>query len=184
MDDKELQAKVIYLTRNCSFLVKRDILVEELAELLKETNSPRLHINKWSNDKILEEFSDVYLMLWQMCVYLGEDNIENYLQNFEKTENLEFNRVEMTFLEKAMDTIWVTSKLRRQENVISNSEIFRECIFLLADHMQMNIRTLKETKSIDIINKIREIVISKVKRQEIRVMQEAANGSYIVEESK
>lgn len=178
MDDKELQAKVKWLTQNCSFLVKRDILVEELAELLNETNSPRLHINKWSNDKIIEEFSDVYLMLWQICIYLGEDTIEDYIVNYEDKESMVFSKESMTFLQKATQAIWLISKIRREQDVVKNFYEFRAVIYLLVDHIYDNLIDLNNTKSNNILKKIRETVIAKVLRQEKRIESEKAIETY------
>lgn len=178
MDDKELLAKVKYLTKNCAFPVKRDILVEELAELLEVTNSPRLYISKWSSEKVLEEFADVYLMLWQMVIYLGDDTIEDYIYNFDITANNYGNIKEMTFLQKAMHAIWTISKMRRDPNIPQNFVAFRGIIWILCNHMQDNIDNLKSTKANDILAKIREIVVYKVERQIKRIEEERAPKIY------
>ena len=175
MDDKELLVKVKYLTQHCAFPVKRDILVEELAELLEVTNSPRLYISKWSSEKILEEFADVYLMLWQMVIYLGDDTIEDYIYNFDITANDYSNIKEMTFLQKAMHAIWTISKMRRDPNIPQNFVAFRGIIWILCNHIQDNIDNLKSTKSNDILAKIREIVEYKVERQIKRIEEEMAH---------
>lgn len=182
MDDKELTEKIKYLTKNCAFPVKRDILVEELSELLEVTNSSRLYVSKWSSEKILEEFSDVYLMLWQMCIYLGDDTIEDYIYNFDMSAN-NFNETkEMTFLQKAMHTIWVISKMRRDPNIPQNFVAFRGVIWLLCDHVQLNMDNLKRQQANEVIAKIREIIIFKVERQ-IKRIEEEKNGSNSAETS-
>lgn len=178
MDDKELLAKVKYLTQHCAFPVKRDILVEELAELLEVTNSPRLYISKWSSEKVLEEFADVYLMLWQMVIYLGDDTIEDYIYNFDITANDYSNIKEMTFLQKAMHAIWTISKMRRDPNIPKNFMEFRGIIYLLCDHIQTNMENLRLQKANDIIAKIREIVVYKVERQIKRIEEEIAPEIY------
>lgn len=186
MDDKELLEKVKYLTKNCAFPVKRDILVEELAELLEVTNSPRLYISKWSSEKVLEEFADVYLMLWQMVIYLGDDTIEDYIYNFDITANDYSNIKEMTFLQKAMHAIWTISKMRRDPNIPKNFMEFRGIIWILCNHIQDNIDNLKSTKANDILAKIREIIIYKVERQTKRIEEEMEafkNGSNSTETS-
>lgn len=190
MNDKELRNKVKTMVENCSFIVKRDILVEELAELLEVINSPRLYINKWSNDKIIEEFSDVYLMTWQMCLYLGEEDIESFIDNYEDVYNLQYKRVEMTFLQKAMHCIWVVSKMRRDSYTNKNTKNyteFRAAIFLLADHLHTNMNNLHSTKCDETIDKIHNVIAYKVDRQLARIKEEKEvkeNASYIVEESK
>lgn len=178
MDDKELLEKVKYLTKHCAFPVKRDILVEELAELLEVTNSPRLYISKWSSEKVLEEFSDVYLMLWQMVIYLGDDTIEDYIYNFDITANDYSNIKEMTFLQKAMHAIWTISKMRRDPNIPQNFVAFRGIIWILCNHIQDNIDNLKSTKANDIIAKIRDIIVYKVERQMKRIEEEMAPEIY------
>ena len=197
MNDLELTNKIKEMVANCSFLVKRDILVEELAELLEVINSPRLYISKWSNEKVLEEFADVYLCTWQMCLYLGEDNIEQYVSNYENINDYQYKRVEWTFLQKATHAIWTVSKMRREsysnKNVKNYTE-FRAAIFLLADHLQTNMNNLKSTQCNEVIAEIRKIIEYKVERQLERIAaekkdicefcKEEANGSYIVEESK
>lgn len=186
MNDKELLTKVKYLTQHCAFPVKRDILVEELAELLEVTNSPRLYISKWSSEKVLEEFADVYLMLWQMVIYLGDDTIEDYIYNFDITANDYSNIKEMTFLQKAMHAIWTISKMRRDPNIPQNFVTFRGIIWILCNHIQDNIDNLKSTKANDILAKIREIVIYKVERQTKRIeeeMEAIKNGSNSAETS-
>jgi len=188
--DKELTNKVKTMVENCSFLVKRDILVEELAELVEVINSPRLYINKWSNDKVLEEFTDVYLMTWQMCMYLGDDSIEEYISNYDDIHNLQYKRVEMTFLQKAMHVIWTISKLKRdtfEKRGSLNYTEFRASIFLLADHLNTNMNNLRSTKADEVIAKIHDILVYKVDRQLARIEEEKEvkeNASYIVEESK
>lgn len=172
MDDKELLAKVKYLTQHCAFPVKRDILVEELAELLEVTNSPRLYISKWSSEKVLEEFADVYLMLWQMVIYLGDDTIEDYIYNFDITANDYSNIKEMTFLQKAMHAIWTISKMRRDPNIPQNFVAFRGIIYLLCDHIQTNMENLRLQKANDILAKIREFIVYKVERQIKRIEEE------------
>lgn len=198
MDDKELLAKVKYLTQNCAFPVKRDILakmkyltqnyafpvkrdilVEELAELLEVTNSPNLYISKWSSDKIIEEFADVYLMLWQMCIYLGDDTVESYIFNYEHSEEghaflATYNEETMTFLQKAMNAIWIVSKMRRDPNIPQNFVSFRGVIYLLSEHVQENLDHLKLTKANDVLTKIRNNVIYKVERQMKRIEEEIA----------
>lgn len=178
MDDKELLKKVKYLTKNCAFPVKRDILVEELAELLEVTNSPRLYISKWSSEKVLEEFADVYLMLWQMVIYLGDDTIEDYICNYKFSDEMKYDTVSMTFLQKAMHAIWTISKMRRDPNIPQNFVAFRGIIWILCDHMQDNIDNLKSTKANDILAKIREIVVYKVERQIKRIEDELALERY------
>lgn len=173
MDDKELLAKVKYLTQHCAFPVKRDILVEELAELLEVTNSPRLYISKWSSEKILEEFADVYLMLWQMVIYLGEDNIEDYISNYEHFGEMAYDVSSMTFLQKAMHAIWTISKIRRDPNIPKNFMEFRGIIYLLCEHVQTNMTNLKLQQANDIIAKIKEIVVYKVERQMRRIEEES-----------
>lgn len=172
MDDKELLAKVKYLTQHCTFPIKRDILVEELAELLEVTNSPRLYISKWSSEKVLEEFADVYLMLWQMVIYLGEDNIEDYICNYKFSDEMKYDTVSMTFLQKAMHAIWTISKMRRDPNIPKNFVEFRGIIYLLCDHMQTNMTNLRLQKANDVIAKIREIVVYKIERQMKRIEEE------------
>lgn len=172
MDDKELLEKVKYLTQHCAFPVKRDILVEELAELLEVTNSPRLCISKWSSEKILEEFADVYLMLWQMVIYLGEDDIEDYITNYEHFGEMKYEIVSMTFLQKAMHAIWTISKMRRDPNIPKNFVEFRGVIYLLCDHIQTNMVNLRLQKANDIIAKIRDIIVYKVERQMKRIEEE------------
>lgn len=178
MDDKELLAKVKYLTQRCAFPVKRDILVEELAELLEVTNSPRLYISKWSSEKVLEEFADVYLMLWQMVIYLGDDTIEDYICNYKFSDEIKYDTASMTFLQKAMHAIWTISKMRRDPNIPKNFMEFRGVIYLLCDHVQTNMTNLRLQKANDIIAKIREIVIYKVERQMKRIEEEMAPEIY------
>lgn len=178
MDDKELLEKVKYLTQHCAFPVKRDILVEELAELLEVTNSPRLYISKWSSEKVLEEFADVYLMLWQMVIYLGEDDIEDYISNYEHFGEMAYDVSSMTFLQKAMHAIWTISKMRRDPNIPKNFMEFRGIIYLLCDHVQTNIVNLNLQKANDILAKIRDIVVYKVERQMKRVEEELAPEIY------
>lgn len=178
MDDKELLEKVKYLTQNCAFPVKRDIFVEELAELLEVTNSPRLCITKWSSEKVLEEFADVYLMLWQMVIYLGEDDIEDYICNYEHFGEMKYEIVSMTFLQKAMHAIWTISKMRRDPNIPKNFVEFRGVIYLLCDHIQANMVNLRLQKANDILTKIREIVVYKVERQMKRIEEEMAPEIY------
>ena len=180
MNDKELTNKVKTMVENCSFLVKRDILVEELAELLEVVNSPRLYISKWSNEKILEEFADVYLMTWQICLYLGEEDIEEYISNYDDIFNLQYKRVEWTFLQKSMHLIWVVSKMRRESYSNKNTKNyteFRAAIFLLADHLQTNMNNLHSTMSDEVIDKIRGIIEYKVERQLKRIEEEKKDGS-------
>lgn len=172
MDDKELLEKVKYLTKNCAFPVKRDILVEELAELLEVTNSPRLYISKWSSEKVLEEFADVYLMVWQMVIYLGDDTIEDYICNYKFSDEIKYDTASMTFLQKAMHAIWTISKMRRDPNIPKNFVEFRGVVYLLCDHVQTNMTNLKLQKANDIIAKIREVVIYKVERQMKRIEEE------------
>ena len=172
MDDKELLAKVKYLTQHCAFPVKRDILVEELAELLEVTNSPRLYISKWSSEKALEEFADVYLMLWQMVIYLGDDTIEDYICNYKISGEVKYDTVSMTFLQKSMHAIWTISKMRRDPNIPKNFMEFRSIIYLLCDHVQTNMTNLRLQKANDILAKIREIVVYKVERQTKRIVEE------------
>lgn len=172
MDDMELLEKVKYLTKNCAFPVKRDILVEELAELLEATNSPRLCISKFSSEKVLEEFSDVYLMLWQMVIYLGEDDVEDYICNYEHFGEMKYEIVSMTFLQKAMHAIWTISKMRRDPNIPKNFVEFRGVIYLLCDHIQTNMENLRLQKANDVLAKIREIVVYKVERQIKRIEEE------------
>lgn len=172
MDDKELLEKVKYLTQYCAFPVKRDILVEELAELLEVTNSPRLYISKWSSEKVLEEFADVYLMLWQMVIYLGEDNIEEYIFNYEHFGEMKYEIASMTFLQKAMHAIWTISKMRRDPDIPKNFMEFRGIIYLLCDHIQTNMENLRLQQANDILAKIREIIIYKVERQTKRIEEE------------
>lgn len=172
MDDKELLEKVKYLTQHCAFPIKRDILVEELAELLEVTNSPRLYISKWSSEKVLEEFADVYLMLWQMVIYLGEDSIEDYICNYEHFGEMAYDVSSMTFLQKAMHAIWTISKMRRDPNIPKNFVEFRGVIYLLCDHVQTNMVNLRLQKANDILAKIREIVVYKVERQMKRIEEE------------
>lgn len=178
MDDKELLTKVKYLTQHCAFPVKRDILVEELAELLEVTNSPRLYISKWSSEKVLEEFADVYLMLWQMVIYLGEDNIEDYISNYEHFGEMKYDTVSMTFLQKAMHAIWTISKMRRDPNIPKNFVEFRGIIYLLCDHIQTNMTNLNLQQANDVLAKIREIVVYKVERQMKRIEEERAPEMY------
>lgn len=182
MDDRELLEKVRYLTKNCAFPVKRDILVEELAELLEVTNSSRLYISKWSSEKILEEFADVYLMLWQMVIYLGADEISDYIYDYEHSGEMKYAIVSMTFLQKAMHTIWTISKMRRDPNIPQNFIDFRCVIYLLCDHIQTNMTNLKLQKANNILAKIREIIIFKVERQ-IKRIEEEKNGSDSAETS-
>lgn len=185
MNDMELTNKVKVMVENCSFLIKRDILVEELAELLEVVNSPRLYISKWSSEKILEEFADVYLMTWQMCLYLGEENIEQFVANYENVSQFQYKRVEMTFLQKAMHCIWVVSKMRRESYTnknVKNYTDFRAAIFLLADHLQTNINNLHSTKSNDVIAEIHKIIEYKVERQ-LKRIEEEKNGSNSAETS-
>jgi hypothetical protein len=182
MDDKDLLEKVKYLTQHCAFPVKRDILVEELSELLEVTNSPRLCISKWSSEKVLEEFADVYLMLWQMVIYLGEDDIEDYICNYEHFGEMKYEIVSMTFLQKAMHAIWTISKMRRDPNIPKNFVEFRGVIYLLCDHVQTNLVNLRLQKANDILAKIREIVVYKVERQMKRI-EEEKNGSNSAETS-
>lgn len=172
MDDKELLEKVKYLTKNCAFPVKRDILVEELSELLEVTNSTRLYISKRSSEKVLEEFADVYLMLWQMVIYLGEDEIEDYVCNYEHFGEMKYEIASMTFLQKAMHAIWTISKMKRDPNIPKNFMEFRGIIYLLCDHVQNNMENLRLQKANDILAKIREIVIYKVERQMKRIEEE------------
>lgn len=172
MDDKELLEKVKYLTKNCAFPVKRDILVEELSELLEVTNSTRLYISKRSSEKVLEEFADVYLMLWQMVIYLGEDEIEDYVCNYEYFGEMKYEIASMTFLQKAMHAIWTISKMKRDPNIPKNFMEFRGIIYLLCDHVQNNMENLRLQKANDILAKIREIVIYKVERQMKRIEEE------------
>lgn len=197
MNDIQLTNKIKEMVANCSFLVKRDILVEELAELLEVINSPRLYISKWSNEKVLEEFADVYLCTWQMVMYLGEDNIEQYVSNYENINEYQYKRVEWTFLQKATHAIWTVSKMRREsysnKNVKNYTE-FRASIFLLADHLQTNMNNLHSTQCDEVIAEIRKIIEYKVERQLERIAaekkdicefcKEEENGSYIIEESK
>lgn len=178
MDDKELLEKVKYLTQHCAFPVKRDILVEELSELLEVTNSPRLYISKWSSEKVLEEFADVYLMLWQMAIYLGEDDIEDYISNYEHFSEMKYDTVSMTFLQKAMHAIWTISKMRRDPDIPKNFVEFRGVIYLLCDHIQTNITNLRLQKADDVLAKIRENIVYKVERQMKRVEEEQAPEMY------
>lgn len=176
MDDKELLEKVKYLTKHCAFPVKRDILVEELAELLEVTNSPRLYISKRSSEKVLEEFADVYLMLWQMVIYLGEDEIEDYICNYEHFGEMKYEIASMTFLQKAMHAIWTISKMRRDPNIPKNFVEFRGVIYLLCEHIRTNIENLVIQKADDVLKKIREIVEYKVERQMKRITDIARPG--------
>lgn len=188
--DKALTNKVKTMVESCSFLIKRDILVEELAELLEVINSPRLYINKWSNEKVIEEFADVYLMTWQMCMYLGEESIEDFIDNYDDIHNLQYKRVEMTFLQKAMHVIWVVSKMRRESYTNKNTKNyteFRAAIFLLADHLYTNMNNLHSTMSDETVDKIFEVINFKADRQLERIKEEKEakeNASYITEESK
>lgn len=182
MDDKELLEKVRYLTKNCAFPVKRDILVEELSELLEVTNSTRLYISKWSSEKVLEEFADVYLMLWQMVIYLGEDSIEDYICNYEHFGEMKYEIASMTFLQKAMHAIWTISKMKRDPNIPKNFVEFRGVIYLLCDHIQTNMENLRLQKANEILAKIRENIEYKVERQTKRI-EEEKNGSNSAETS-
>lgn len=187
--DKALTNKVKTMVESCSFLIKRDILVEELAELLEVINSPRLYINKWSNDKVIEEFADVYLMTWQMCMYLGEEDIESFIDNYDDIHNLQYKRVELSFLQKAMHCIWVVSKMRRESYTNKNTKNyteFRAAIFLLADHLQTNMNNLHSTKSDETVDKIFDVIKFKVDRQLARIKEEKeekCNGSNSAETS-
>lgn len=178
MDDKELLEKVRCLTKNCAFPVKRDILVEELSELLEVTNSTSLYISKWSSEKVLEEFADVYLMLWQIVIYLGEDSIEDYIFNYEHFGEMKYEITSMTFLQKAMHAIWTISKMRRYPNIPKNSMEFRGIIYLLCDHVQTNMENLRLQKVNDVLAKIREIIVYKVERQIKRIEEEMAPKIY------
>ena len=172
MDDKELLAKVKYLAQPCAFPVLR--LVEELSELLEVTNSPRLYISKWSSEKVLEEFADVYLMLWQMVIYLGDDTIEDYISNYEHFGEMKYDTISMTFLQKAMHAIRTLSKMRRDPNIPKNFVEFRGIIYLLCDHIQTNMTNLNLQQANDVLAKIREIVVYKVERQMKRIEEEKA----------
>lgn len=179
---RELIDKIKWLSANSKYLVKRDILVEELAELLEVLNSPRLFISKWTAETVIEEFADVYCILSQIVVYLGENTIEDYIDNYEDKDAMKASVEEMTFLQKATHTIWVVSKIRREENVIQNFKEFRAVVYLLAEALETNLMRLREQKMNDVLDKIYDIIEFKVNRQ-VHRQEEELYGDFDVKTS-
>lgn len=178
----ELVQKIKWLSANSKYLIKRDILVEELAELLEATNSPRLYISKWTNESIIEEFADVYTMLSQIVVYLGENTVADYIENYEDKESMVASVETMSFLQKATHTIWVVSKIRREQDVINNFKEFRAVVYLLCEALESQLEHLRDIKQDDILDKIYDMIEFKVNRQ-VKRQEEELYGSYDVKTS-
>lgn len=173
----ELVQKIKWLSANSKYLIKRDILVEELAELLEVLNSPRLFVSKWTSDAVVEEFADVYCILSQIVVYLGENTIEDYIENYEDKDAMTASVEGMTFLQKATHAIWIISKIRREQDVIQNFKEFRAVVYLLAEALESNLIRLREQKMDCVLDKIYDIIEFKVNRQ-VKRQEEELYGSY------
>ena len=178
----ELVQKIKWLSANSKYLIKRDILVEELAELLEATNSPRLYISKWTNDTIIEEFSDVYTMLSQIVVYLGENTVADYIEHYEDKESMVASVETMSFMQKATHTIWVVSKIRREQDVIQNFKEFRAVVYLLCEALESQLEHLREIKQNDVLDKIYDMIEFKVNRQ-VKRQEEELYGDFDVKTS-
>lgn len=161
----EIIQKIKWLVSNSKYLIKRDILVEELSELLESTNSPRLYISKWTNDTVIEEFADVYTIVSQIVVYLGENTIPDYIEHYEDKASMVSSVETMSFLQKATHTIWVVSKIRREQDVIQNFKEFRAVIYLLCEALESQLEHLRDIKQNDILDKIYKMIEYKVNRQ-------------------
>lgn len=179
----EIIKKVARLTKSCEFSIKRDVLVEELAELMEVNNRQQLSLNKWTNDKVLEEFSDAYLMVSQVCVYLGEDSLEAYVDNYENKETMSESDRAMSFIQKATHLIWTVSKMRREPDIIKNYNEFRASVYLIAKLFDDNLSNLRCLKATEILNKIEEIMIFKLDRQIKRQEGGTEDGSDSAETS-
>ena len=161
----EIIKKVARLTKSCEFGIKRDVLVEELAELMEVNNRQQLSLNKWTNDKVLEEFSDAYLMVSQVCVYFGEESLEAYVDNYDNAGAMFESDREMSFIQKATHLIWTVSKMRREPDIIKNYNEFRASVYLIAKLFDDNMSNLRCLKATEVLNKIEQIMIFKLDRQ-------------------
>ena len=179
----EIIKKLARLTKSCEFGIKRDVLVEELAELMEVNNRQQLSLNKWTNDKVLEEFSDAYLMVSQVCVYLGEESLESYVDNYENAGAMFESDREMSFIQKATHLIWTVSKMRREPDIIKNYNEFRASVYLIAKLFDDNLSNLRCLKATEVLDKIEQIMIFKLDRQIKRQEGGAEDGSNSVEAS-
>jgi NTP pyrophosphatase (non-canonical NTP hydrolase) len=153
------------LTKSCEFGIKRDVLVEELAELLEVNNRVHLYLSKWSQPNLIEEFADVFLMVSQVCVYLGEESLGDYVYNYEKKSQMIEKKSELTFLQKAMHLIWTVSKMRRDPDVIKNYEDFRASVWLVADAIDIELTRLHETQANEVLKVLYSVMEYKLRRQ-------------------
>lgn len=181
--NEEIKEKVKRLTKSCEFGIKRDVLVEELSELMEFNNRQQLSLNKWTNDKVLEEFADAYLMVSQVCVYLGEDSLESYVDNYENKESMSESDRAMSFIQKATHLIWTVSKMRREPDIIKNYTEFRASVYLIAKLFDDNLSNLRCLKATEILDKIEEIMIFKLDRQIKRQEGGTEDGSDSAETS-
>lgn len=170
------------LTKSCEFGIKRDVLVEELAELIEVNNRPHLHLSKWSQPKLIEEFADVFLMVSQVCVYLGEESLGEYVENYEKKNQMIEMKDELTFLQKAMHLIWCVSKMRRDPDIIKNYEDFRASVWLVAEVLDKERAGLHETQADEVLKELYSVMEYKLKRQ-IKRQEGISDGSDSAETS-
>lgn len=161
----EIKAKVKRLTQSCEFGIKRDVLCEELAELMEVNNRQQLTLNKWIGDKLIEEFADSYLMISQVCVYLGEESLEDYVDNYEKADELDYTVTTWSFIQKASHLIWTVSKMRREPDIIKNYTEFRASVYLVAKLFDEQLGNLRVLKADEILEKLKEVMIFKLNRQ-------------------
>lgn len=184
--NEEIKGKVKRLTQSCEFGIKRDVLCEELAELMEVNNRQQLTLNKWISDKLIEEFADSYLMISQVCVYLGEDSLESYVDNYEKVGEIEYTSMTWSFIQKVSHLIWTVSKMRREPDIIKNYTEFRASVYLLAKLFDDQIGNLRCLKADEILKKLEEVMIFKLNRQIARqegIKEEVNNGSNSTETS-
>lgn len=163
--NEEIKEKVKRLTQSCEFGIKRDVLCEELAELMEVNNRQQLTLNKWVSDKLIEEFADSYLMISQVCVYLGEESLEDYVDNYEKADEMDYTVSSWSFIQKASHLIWTVSKMRREPDIIKNYTEFRASVYLVAKLFDDQIGNLMVLKADEVLKKLEEIMIFKLIRQ-------------------
>jgi NTP pyrophosphatase (non-canonical NTP hydrolase) len=72
--DKSLQPVLKDALESFGYDIQKEITIEEMAELTKELIKEKRHEDNF--DKVIEEIADVYIMICQLIITYGENQVE------------------------------------------------------------------------------------------------------------